>query len=431
MRMRRPVRYTDVYPKKTIYRSLGTDSRTRAEELLPFVKAQVLAELDDRLNVVQHDGSDTGYSAAISLAARRGFMYQPQSRLLEQDIDAIAERVAALRPGDGPEVTKALLGGAAELSVRLSQLVEADEAISATENKFKSEKQMKLWRLPRIRAVANLTKALCEDREIMKIDAEDAMKHRNWWMLRIAAEGQSIDTANKEMNTMAGMLKRYYLSRNIANPPRPYIGVSLQDKHKKKNRKLEIPASWMESVWFKPGALDKMNPEARDILLISIETGCRQSEIHDLLPGAIILDADIPHLRLKNEMTEDGKGGREVKNIHSERLVPLLGVALAAAKRHPDGFTQYRGSRSYSGTVNKFLRENELMPSPKHTVGGTRHAFESRLKAAGIEPDLRGKLMGHSVEQVLGRPWYGDEMPLSEKVRLMRQVLLPVPAHFE
>ena len=228
---------------------------------------------------------------------------------------------------------------------------------------------------------------------------------------------------------MAGMLKRFYDDRSIVDPPRPYAGVSLRDRHKKKNRKLEIPVSWIEEKGLVPGAFDGLNAEARDILLISMETGCRQSEIHDLPPGSIVLDAEIPHIVIANVEGKDGQTGREVKNAHSVRKVPLMGIALAAAQRHPDGFPRYRDSRSYSNTMNKFLRENGLMPSPKHTVGGLRHTWESRFKAIGVETDVRGELMGHSVAQALGRPWYGDEMPLLMKLKLMRKVELPVPAH--
>ena len=73
-----------------------------------------------------------------------------------------------------------------------------------------------------------------------------------------------------------------------------------------------------------------------------------------------------------------------MKNPHSARHVPLVGVALAAARRHPQGFPRYRGKSSYSATVNTYLRENALMPSADHTIGGVRHTWESRLKKAGI-----------------------------------------------
>jgi hypothetical protein len=430
MRMRRPVRYEAVFAKKTIYRSLQTDSRKRAEEMLPMVVDQVISELDDLLKIGASERSETTYKAAVAIAARRGLEYKSKAVLLEGPVEDILDRAEALAPSDGSEAAKAIMGEVAEPSVRLSELVDAVETFMATENRFKNSSQMRKWRLPLMRAVTNLTAALGgEDREVMSLTPEDARKHRNWWIKRVAKEGQSFETINKDMNNMSSLVNKFYLSQNNAKPPELYRGLRMKDKHHKKQRKLEIPEQWMLDCWFRPGALDGMNAEARDIMLVSIETGCRESEIHDLPASAIVLDHPIPHLKLANEISTHGEGGREVKTAHAARLVPLLGVALAAMKRHPEGFPRYRNTRSYSGGVNKFLRENGLLPSEKHTVGGTRHAFESRLKAAGLHPDLRAELMGHSVEVALERPWYGDEMPLETKVELMSKIVLPVPDH--
>ena len=105
------------------------------------------------------------------------------------------------------------------------------------------------------------------------------------------------------------------------------------------------------------------------------------------------------------------------------------GVALAAARRQPNGFPRYRYKRSYSALINGYLRGHDLMPSPKHTAGGTRHTWESRLKAAGIASDDRGEMMGHSVASARNRELYGDEMPLERKLELTQAVALDVPCH--
>ncbi|MCA1775427.1 MAG: integrase, partial [Loktanella sp.] len=105
-----------------------------------------------------------------------------------------------------------------------------------------------------------------------------------------------------------------------------------------------------------------------------------------------------------------------------------VGVALAAAKRHPDGFPRYRHKRSYSAAVNKFMRENDLLPDGV-TIGGTRHTWESRLKAVGVMTDDRGEIMGHSVKEARGREVYGDEMALKMRKEVVDRIALPVPDH--
>ncbi|WP_340108458.1 DUF6538 domain-containing protein [Pikeienuella sp. HZG-20] len=426
LRMRMPRRYREIDPRSEIHRSLRTESEREALARLPAAEAAVLAELDARLALARGGPSGDVFSAAVALAATRGFTYRSAEDLASGPLDEILARLDALKPGDGREPARALLGGVEAPSLMLSELVAEVEKISTHDNRYKSAVQMRLWRNPRIRAATNLIAALGEDRPVRSIGNAEALRHRSWWRTRIEREGQKVETAKKDFYNMSSMLARYYDSLDEADPPRPYLGVTIRDRHAVKARKLEIPVEWIVEKWFAPGAFDGLNAEARDILLMSIETGCRQSEIHDLPSDGIVLDAPIPHLRLA---FEDGDERREIKNTSSVREVPLIGVALAAARRHPQGFPRYRDKRGYSGLVNKYMRANGLMPSPKHTIGGTRHAWESRLKAVLLPNDDRGEMMGHSVASARNREIYGDQMPLKTKLEFAQQVVLDVPAH--
>lgn len=429
LRMRVPKRYQQVAGRSEIHRSLETDSERRARELLPDVEAKLLAELEALAVMKELPDQADAYRAAQKIAQARGFTYRPLSDLVQAPLDEILERVEAANAETGNEVTKALLGAVDEPALHLSGLVDEVERLAKHDNRFKSENQMRLWRNPRKRAAANLQAALGgRDVLVSEIDHAAALKHKAWWQKKIAAENHSLETANKDFANMGGMLRRYYEGIAQPNPPEPYHRVSLKDRHKKDSRKLEIPVEWITEQWFAEGALDGINAEARDILLISIETGCRQSEICDLPPGAIVLDHPIPHLRIG---LESGEYRREIKNAPSGRRVPLVGVALAAARRHPNGFPRYRGTSGYSANINGRLRSRKLLPSPDHTIGGVRHTWESRLKKAGISQEDRGEMMGHSVRAIRDREVYGDEMPLEEKLRLAKLVALPVPTHLE
>lgn len=428
LRMRVPKRYLDVAGRQEIHRSLETDSERRARELLPDVKAKLLAELDEMTVIKERPDDADAYRAAQKIAQARGFAYRPLSDLLDAPLDDILERVEVSSADPSAATAKALLGAVDEPALRLSGLVEEVERIAAHDNRYKSENQMRLWRNPRKRAATNLQAALGgKDLLVTEIDHAAALKHKAWWQKKIAAENLSMESANKDFANMAGMLRRYYESIAQPDPPFPYHRVSLKDRHKTESRKLEIPVDWITEKWFAPGAFDGTNAEARDILLISIETGCRQSEICDLPPDAIVLDHPVPHLRLS---FEEGENRREVKNTSSVRLVPLVGVALAAAKRHPDGFPRYRGKSTYSATMNQYLRNNGLLPSPAHTIGGVRHTWESRILAETKRMDVSGEMMGHSVKQIRNRPVYGDAMGLRQREELVQSVILPVPKHF-
>lgn len=426
LRMRVPKRYSNIEARGEIHRSLLTDSEREARIRLPTAVAAILAELDAKLAISGGVGNGDIYSAAVALASSRGLMYRPVADLANGPLEDILSRLDAMKPGDDVSVSKALLGGIDAPKLLVSGLLDEVERINTHQNRFKSLSQMRLWRNPRKRAVANLIAALGEDRPIMEIDVATALRHKAWWQRRIANEKQKADTANKDFSNMASMLSSYYDSLQLLEVPRPYFGVKIKDRHATKKRKLEMPVAWIEEKWLAKGAFDGLNAEARDILLISIETGCRQTEIHDLPASAIILDHAIPHIEVA---FEEGDFRREVKNIASVRQVPLVGLALAAAKRHPNGFPRYRDKQSYSALVNKYLRNNQLVPSEKHTVGGVRHTWESRLKMIGLKSDDRGEMMGHSVSAARDREHYGDDMLLSAKRDLALRIALPVPDH--
>ncbi|WP_156320723.1 DUF6538 domain-containing protein [Celeribacter marinus] len=431
LKRRVPKRYASVEPRSVIWDSLKTDSYSVAVQKSAGVWLSYIEGWEARLAGRDGDAAEK-FRAAQQLAALRGFQFLSIDKISQAPLDEVLQRVeATTQTGDGgPDevVASALLGVAEAPQLRLSGLVEHVETLAAHDNRFKNSEQMRLWRSPRLRAVNNLIKALGEDLSVASVGTAQARKHKKWWQARIAREGQSATTANKDFNYISGMLTRFYEDLEHDDPPRPYAGVAIQDRHAKPSQKREVPVDWIVDKWFAPDALSGLNDEARDILLISIETGCRQNEIYNLPASALRLADPIPHLRIAHELSDDPAERREVKNLPSQREIPLVGVALAAAKRHPAGFEKYRNKSNYSAAVNKYLRSNGLLPDGV-TIGGTRHSWEGRMKCAGYEMDDRGELMGHSLKARRGREVYGDEMGLSERLLIAQDVMLPVPAH--
>jgi integrase len=82
------------------------------------------------------------------------------------------------------------------------------------------------------------------------------------------------------------------------------------------------------------GVLDDMNDQASDILLVVADTGLRLSEACNLTDSTIHLDAPVPFVQVRAD-------GRKTKTEHSARDIPLVGVALEALTRHPNGFPRY------------------------------------------------------------------------------------------
>jgi integrase len=198
----------------------------------------------------------------------------------------------------------------------------------------------------------------------------------------------------------------------------PFAGLGFSTKRKKKRP--PFPVEWISDVILKAGALETMNDEGRAILLIIIETGARPSEICNLDGNTIMLGAPVPHLVI--EPREDPDDPREIKTESSRRKVPLVGVALAAAKKHPNGFPTYRNKEnSLSGALNAYFRENKLFPTPGHKIYSFRHSFEDRMKNGGLDAELRKILMGHTID----RPDYGSGGSLEWRRDELMKIALP------
>ena len=241
LRMRVPRRYRAIESRSEITRPLKTTSRKEAFVRLLTVEAIVIAELDARLAMTEPGNSGEAYAAGIALAASRSITYLPVQELAQSPIEDILERIEALKRNDGPQVSRAILGGLKAPSLKISGVAEEVERISAYDNRYKSNEQMRKWRNPRKRAVANLIKALGEDCPVLELDAAKARRHRSWWQARMSREEQKAETANKDFANMASMLSLYHDSLEMPEPPRPYTNIRITDRHEVTARKAEVP----------------------------------------------------------------------------------------------------------------------------------------------------------------------------------------------
>jgi integrase len=136
-----------------------------------------------------------------------------------------------------------------------------------------------------------------------------------------------------------------------------------------------------------------------------INTGCRPSEICGLMADDIRLSDNIPHIKIRSN------DARALKNQSAQRDMPLVGIALDAMRRHPEGFARYRGKDKFSDTVNKYLRKNGLLESAGHSAYSLRHSFEDRMLALNLPDRLAAELMGHALK----RERYGAGPSLAQK----------------
>lgn len=67
-----------------------------------------------------------------------------------------------------------------------------------------------------------------------------------------------------------------------------------------------------------------------------------------------------------------------------------------------------------------------MFPGKGYTIKGLRHAFETRLRYAGVENQERAQLMGHSLQKLRGREVYGEETELQIRALFAEMIALPM-----
>jgi len=355
------------------------------------------------------------YDEARRRARSLGFDYVPNDHLVAFTAEKRLERLETLVAKglvDDRGARQALLGTAAPEGFSLSRLFDEYESITRHEIRDLSPDQLRIWGNSRKRAVAQFVDVI-GDKPITEISSDDGLTYVEWWRDRVVNENASVKTANKDIGQLSRMLKEMSIRRRL-NLPELFKGLHLRGEADKS--RLPYDPAFIQAQLL-GGALAGMNEDARLVLYVMIETGLRPSEIVNLRENTISLGAPIPFIRV----TADG---RRLKTAHSEREIPLVGVALEALQLRPAGFPKYRDhSTGLSATVNKFLFENGLRPTKDHTLYSLRHSFKDRLVAAEAPDSLIDSLMGHKTY----KPKYGKGPPLELKLKYLTQIAFATP----
>lgn len=410
IRRRVPARFKPVEQRSEIWISMHTDSERVASQKAPIVWQEQINSWEAKLAGDDAD-AERRFEAARELARLSGMRYLPAQKVAQLPQDALLDRIEAIPERNGQvdlREAAAILGTVREPPIRISRALKLYWDLAKDRTLAKSPDQLRRWQNPRKKSIANLISVI-GDKPIAEITGDDMLSFRDWWLDRIQTEKLTANSANKDLTHIGDVLKTVNRMKRL-NITLPLSDLSFKDG--KKGKRPAFSDDWIRDRLLAPGALDGLNPEARTILLVMINTGLRPSEIAGLRPDEIKLSDPYPHLSLKPI-------GRELKSGNAERVMPLLGVSLEAMKGYPEGLPRYRdNSATVSGTINKYLEENGLKETPEHTLYCLRHAFEDRMLAAGIDERIRRDLMGHS----LGRERYGEGGKLQHVSALLKPI---------
>ncbi len=278
-----------------------------------------------------------------------------------------------------------------------------------------SPNQLRKLRAGRLRAIGHFIEAV-GDLALSKLARADAMKYRAWMANRVTNGKIVLDSANRAFSDFKGMITvaDEAFSTNYSTVFKS-IAIKERKGRRKQKKRTRPPYSndFIQNVLLASGALDGLNFDARLVLYGMVETGLGGSEACNLRPEDIVLDHEIPHVCIEE------RDDREQKTAYRIRRVPLVGVSLWAFRQAPGGFPSYRDKGdTLSNTLNKYLRENGMKPTKRHTIYSLRHNFQDRILAASAPDRLQTDLMGHEFD----RESYGDGASLEQKLALLEKV---------
>ncbi|MCV6592590.1 MAG: tyrosine-type recombinase/integrase [Silicimonas sp.] len=396
IRRRVPLIYKQVESRSEVKMSLKTDSEAVAREKAAKIWADTVvgweAKMEGDTKLAEHL-----HRRARQTAQRLGFEYLRPQDIAELPLGEIVTRAAVARRGEAEE--DAALGMAEPPAITVSKALELFWEVSRDKISNKTEDQVRRWKNPRKRSAARFIEAV-GDKDVGKITRDDMLAFRDHLIDRVEDPETKFTaaSANKDLLNFCSTL-RTVERRKSFGWTLPFNDLALHEG--KKVKRMPFSREWIETKLLADGALDGMNWEARCILKIMINTGARPSEIAGLKRKHVDVKGEIPMITIEPD-------GRDIKNEHSDRRVPLHGVSLDAAadaldrslsKMDEPLFPTYFGRDKISDTVNKFLRTNGLRESADTPLYSLRHSFEDRMAEVGVVERVAKDLMGHALQR--------------------------------
>ncbi|MBB6010806.1 integrase [Aquamicrobium lusatiense] len=196
------------------------------------------------------------------------------------------------------------------------------------------------------------------------------------------------NTANKLLMHVRKIIT-FYINNMDTDYSNPFLGIRLKEE---KAARPAFTVTFIKTKWLSGNHFTSLNEEARGALFAMIDTGCGPKEVCGLAPEDIHVEAEIPHIIVRQNQY------RSLKTAHRGRIIPLVGQSLLAFQKNPNGFPSYRrptGQDALSGVIMKHLRSNNLLETTGHTVYSLRHLFMDRMRKHQLPEELQSYLMGH------------------------------------
>jgi site-specific recombinase XerD len=408
-----PFNLREYIAKKLIRFSLKTDSEKLAIKLAAIENAKLEIYWDALLKTgLKH--SHENYKAVIERAGLYGFYYQKSKNVAKLPLNEVVDRLLHVGENFTTKTAEAVLGGVEQPVIMLTDVLPHFWELSNDIVLTKSENQIRKWKNPRILAMHHFIVCI-GDKPLANLDRDDFLKYKDWWIQRILNEEVVPGTANKHLIYIKTMIRRVCEHFKIKiDATHLFARLAFDDGYEPRP---PFSTEYIRDTLLNEKNLAGMNEINKSLLHVFAETGVLFSEQTSILPENIILNHAIPHIIIEPQVK------KKLKTKYRKRVIPLTGYAYDVFLKYPNGFSEYQDrSDSLTTTAGKFLRENNLLPSEKHSVYSLRHSFQDRLLAAKTLDRIQADLMGHKFQ----RPTYGSGATLEDKLEAMKKIQIKI-----
>ena len=246
---------------------------------------------------------------------------------------------------------------------------------------------------------------LSGNKQLISYTRSDALMLRDWLVDR----GLTGSSVTRNFSYVKAIIN-FALSEFALDARNPFLGV-YHDRTAGVSTRQPIPNAGILKVQTECRAIDD---DMRWLVALISDTGMRLAEGAGLLKSDIQLDADIPFVRIQKHPW------RNLKTASSERIIPLCGQALWAAKRivasdqtSKFAFPRYNRhsttkANSASAALNKWLKQYVAIGCTMHSF---RHSLRDRLRSVQCPSDIADQIGGWTSEGV--GQGYGSGYPMN------------------
>jgi len=279
-----------------------------------------------------------------------------------------------------------------DLSIGSEQPVTLYEALETYATQ-KGAGKPKTFKAAAHRACTYLVDA-CGAKNLAEYTRADALSYRD----HLIAKGLVGSSVGRVISSIRAIFN-FAISEYALDLKNPFVGMYF-DKSAGVSKRLPIPIDYIHKVQHLSRTIDD---DLRWLVALVSDTGMRLAEGTGLLKSDIILDTNIPYIRLKPHPW------RSLKTSGSQREIPLVGASLWAAERlsrafpdSPYAFPRYNrknitNSNSASAALNKWL--HQYVPNGC-TMHSFRHSMRDRLRAVECPSDIIDQIGGWATEGV-------------------------------